>query len=330
MSQIDEAINTRDPLVILSSRLLRLTADPACGGKLRSLVSLRSGQEFFYQDRRVAFDGRKGYSFHDIGGWDECFPTVAACRGQAPSGDAYDYADHGLLWQEAWQAREAGGSLEMAAAVEPLSTSFHRRCAFEADDTLRLDYRIVNRGARPVPFVYSAHPLLAADEKTRVVLPAGMARAFNYLAADNFGLANGTWFDLPGPNPAGLTGPFRPERRTFAKLFSDRLAEGWCAVEYPDRDERLVMTFDVNALPHVGFLAQQGYDGLGDGYFAAEILLAFEPTTGVGDDVPTCLRTGTLDVLEPGADRRFWIRLTIERMSLAPAASRSGAWKTSE
>lgn len=314
MSREDEVTDMRDNLVTLASRRLRLTVDPACGGKLRSLVSLRSGQEFFYQDTRAAFDAGKGYSFHDIGGWDECFPTVAACRGRTPTAADYDYADHGLLWEDTWEVREMGGALEMIACAAPLDCSFTRRCAFESDDTLRLDYRIVNRGDRPIPFVYSAHPLLAANQQTRVIFPAGMTRAFNYVAADNFGLANRAWFELPGPNPVGIAGPYRPKRRTFIKLFSDRLAEGRCAVEYPDRGERLVMTFDTQALPYVGFLAQQGYDALGDGHFANEILLAFEPTTCVGDDIPASVLTGTSRILPPAAEFAFWIRVTIEPM----------------
>jgi len=185
----------------LASRRLRLTVDPAAGGKLRSLVSLHSGKEFFYQDRRQSFDGRKGYSFHDIGGWDECFPAVAAGRGTTTAGDDCDCDDRGFLWQQPWQVRPRDGGVDLAVDVAALGCSFVRRCAFEADHTLRLDYRIVNRGDGPVPFVYSAHPLLAADERTRVVFPAGMARALNYLATDNFGQPNGAWFDLPAPTP---------------------------------------------------------------------------------------------------------------------------------
>jgi galactose mutarotase-like enzyme len=314
MCRDGEYVSTPTSLVTLASGGLRLTVDPECGGKLRSLISLRTGHEFLYQDTRHGFDGRKGYSFHDISGWDECFPAVAACRGRASAGDDYDYADHGFLWQGPWSVSLRDGGLDMACDVTALDCSFARSCSLEGDHALRLDYRIVNAGHLPVPFLYSTHPLLAANDQTRVVFPACMARAFNYLSADNFGLANGAWFDLPGPNPAGLTGPFRAKHRTFIKLFSDRLAEAWCAVEYPDRGERLVMTFDVETLPYVGFLAQQGYDGLGDGHFANEVLLAFEPTTGIGDDIPTCERTGTVNVLQPGAERRFWIRLEIEDM----------------
>ena len=56
------------------------------------------------------------------------------------------------------------------------------------------------------------------------------------------------------------------------------------------------------------------YDSLGDGHFAGEFLLAVEPTTGIGDDIPTCVRTDTLNVLAPGGALSFWIRIARERM----------------
>ena len=307
-------LRSPDSPVTLESNGLRLGVDPACGGKLRSLVSKRSGKEFFYQDTRQRFDVGKGYSDHDIGGYDDCFPTVAACRGQTPGGDPYDYADHGFLWQGAWQTRQRNGVLVMNREILPLKCLFTRRCSFETDDTLRLDYHIANHGSDPIPFVYSAHPLLAANERTRVVFPTGMVRAFNFVAADNFGLPNGQWFDLPGKNPADLVGPFRLSRHTFVKLFSERLEEGQAAVEFSDSEERLVLTFDTKILPYLGFLACQGFDSLGDGHFAGEFLLAFEPTTGIGDDIPGCVRTNTLNVLAPGSSLSFWIRIAIEGM----------------
>lgn len=298
--------------VALSTPALRLEADPTCGGKLRSLVSLRSGREYFYQDTRPAFDGTKGYSYHDISGFDECFPTVAACRGRTPAGEMYDYADHGSLWQQAWEVREEGSTLEMTGEASDVNCTFSRRCSFPAEDTLRLDYRIRSFGRAPVPFVYSAHPLLAANEHTRVVLPPEMTRAFCYVAAPNSGLSDGAWFDLPCALQQDLVGPFSLCRRTFVKLFSDHLQEGRAVVEYPDTGERLVYTFDTTALPHLGLLAAQGHDSLGDGHFAGEFLLALEPTTGIGDDLPTCQKTGTLQLLDPGGELAFWICITVE------------------
>jgi len=301
-------------MLVLESRLLTLVAEPGHGGKLCSLVSRRTGCELFYRDRRTVFDASRGYSHHDIGGFDECFPTVAACRGRTDDGDDYDHPDHGLLWQRPWEARVTGGALEMSCALPSLGCEFHRRCSFASDAELLLEYRILNTGSRRVPFVYSAHPLLAADERTRVSLPAGMRRTFVWRAADTFGAADEAWFDLPGARPADITGPFRLERRTFVKMFSDRLSEGRASVAHPATGDRLILTFDTRALPHLGFLASQGHDSLGDGHFAGEFLLALEPTTGVGDDIPTGRGRGVPQVLLPGEERRFWIRLAVESM----------------
>lgn len=310
----DPASSLRNSL-ILESEDLRLTADAACGGKLRSLVSKRTGREFFYQDRRPAFDPARGYCYHDIGGYDECFPTIVSCRGITPDGDTYDYADHGHLWQLAWDAKIDGGVLVMRCHIPELACSFIRRCSFVTEASLLLQYEIVNRSRQRVPYVYSAHPMLAGDEFMRVVLPKGMRRAFNSMAADSFGLSAGQWFDLPWRNHADIEGPFRPTRRTFIKLFSDRLKEGRAAVEYLDCRQRLEITYDVKRLPYLGFYACQGFDFLDDGEFADKCLLAFEPATGLGDDIPGCLRSGTSRTLAPNSSIAFWICLTVEGLA---------------
>jgi galactose mutarotase-like enzyme len=120
--------------------------------------------------------------------------------------------------------------------------------------------------------------------------------------------------DLPGARPADVTGPFRLERRTFVKMFSDRLSEGRASVEHPASGDRLVVSFDTGSLPHLGFLASQGHDSLGDGHFANEFLLALEPTTGIGDAIPSGDGRGDPRVLVPGEELTFWIRLAVEAL----------------
>ena len=301
-------------LITLETEDLRLLVDPACGGKLRSLVSKRSGQEFFYQDARTDFDPARGYSYHDLGGGDECFPTVGPCRGQTPDGIPYDYADHGFLWQGPWQVLPGGAGLNMTCALPAVNCTFTRRCSFDAENQLRLDYHIVNYGAEPVPYVYSFHPLLEASDHTRVVLPPGLTRAFNYMSSEHLGLPLRKWFDAAAVDPALLTGPLSLRRKSYIKLFSGALERGWAAVEHPDSGERLVFTFDTRVLKYTGCLVSQGHDSLQDGHFAQKYLLAFEPTTGIGDEVETCLQTGTLNTLAPGAALNFWICLSVERM----------------
>jgi galactose mutarotase-like enzyme len=304
-------MGTPEHCVSLESAKLRALIEPGNGAKIRSLTSLRTGKEFFYQDSRRSFDGTKGYSYHDIGGMDECFPSVALCAGRTEAGAQYDYPDHGYLWQRAWDVLDvAPRRLALMCAIPELGCTFERTCVFETDETLRLDYRIANHGAQAVPFVYSAHPLLAADERTTVHFPPGAERA--YVAGANTGLTTGSWITLPGPQPADVVGPFSLNRHTVVKLFTDKLTTGQAAVSYPDSGERLTFTFDPHKLPHLGYLSCQGNDNLGDGHFVGEYLLAFEPTTGIGDDLETNIRRNTLAILEPGASFSFWIRITIE------------------
>lgn len=314
MFQEDNAACHGDRLRRLESKRLCLTADALCGGKLRSLISKQSGKEFFYQDRRTEFDPARGYSYHDIGGWDECFPNVAACRGTVPGGGFYDYPDHGSVWHHSWDARERDGVLIMSCELDELKCSFTRCCSFENENTLLLEYRIANNGESDIPYVYSAHPLLVVDGGTRVILPEAMTRAYCYVSADNSGFTDGQWFELSSMDQRDLIGPFRASRHSFVKLYSDRLEQSKAVVEYHESGERLEFTVDTAAVPYLGFLTQQGYDSLGDGYFAGECLLAWEPTTGIGDDLGACMRTNTLRVLSAGSCLSFWIRLRVERM----------------
>ena len=297
--------------IVLESPYLRVVVDPGNGGKIRSMRSLRTGREFFYQDSRRTFDAGRGYSYHDIGGMDECFPSVAQCRGRLGDGATYDYPDHGYLWSCAWEVEDVGAlEASLSCVIPALHCSFRRRCVLESDRTLLLEYTVVSRNTQAIPFVYSAHPLLAADERTTVHFPSDAARA--YVAGANTGAAVGSWMSLADPLPAEVGGPFQLQRRTVVKLFTERLTTGWAAVSYPDSGERLTFTFDPDKLPHLGYLSCQGNDNLGDGHFTNEFLLAFEPTTGIGDDLDTNLRTNTMQWLAPGDSWSFWLRISVE------------------
>jgi len=187
-----------------------------------------------------------------MSGIDECFPTVAACSGLTADGDSYDYADHGLLWQGPWEAAERNGGLDISCAPARLGYTFQRRCSFESESVLLLDYRVRNSGTARVPFVYCLHMLLAADARTRAILPRGMRRAYNYASEDTFGVPNRQWFDLPIQNQTDITGPWSLERRTFVKLFSDRLEGRSACVEHPESRDRLFVSCDPQALPYMG------------------------------------------------------------------------------
>ena len=85
----------------LQNDALRVELLPAFGGKITSLRSVRTGEEFllpplggYYRVSPFA-----NFSESDGGGFDECLPSVAACEGSPGQSSV---PDHGDLWRLNW------------------------------------------------------------------------------------------------------------------------------------------------------------------------------------------------------------------------------------
>ena len=63
--------------------VMELTLVPELGGKINSLRDARSGREWLWRHPRFKYKrvphGSSYVNEADTGGWDECFPSVAAC-----------------------------------------------------------------------------------------------------------------------------------------------------------------------------------------------------------------------------------------------------------
>ena len=296
--------------IILESDAVRIVIDPQAGGKIRSFFSKQSQSEFLYTDSKETFSSDT-FSLHDISGFDDCFPTVAPCAYPSGKRKGSMLTDHGWLWSDPWQAEITEDRVRMFRDLVDEDCFFERTCSLEDACTLRLDYLIRNSGAEPLKYVYSAHPMLYGDADTEFVFPETMKRVYVYLTINGRGLEDGTWMDWPPPDETTLNGPFVPEWGSVAKLFSEKLSDGRASIRHKKTGEALQIEFDTDALPHLGILLCQGFDAPENPNLQNEILLGLEPTTGVGDDLPTCERTGTLCELPPNQELRFWIKLSL-------------------
>lgn len=293
----------------MESDRLRVVIDPERGGRIRSFLSKRTGREYLYQDPRTEFSG-DGYSDNDVSGYCECFPTVAPCLQPSGKYGGKAMGDHGYLWQGPWQTQIESDAIVLSRAIPEFDCHFQRTCHLQAGCRLDLDYSIRNDGDEPFHYVYSAHPLLSGGPHTRLEFPPEMSRAFVYVALNAPEFHNQSWIDWPQPDNATLNGPYSGDRESVVKLFSDKLSNGWVAVHHTDIGEALQIDFDTSALPYLGVLVSQGYYEPYDG-LKGSVFLALEPTTGIGDDLPTCELTGTVSKLEAGQTCRFRISLTI-------------------
>src|SRR4051794_11943296 len=133
--------------------LASVAADPAHGGRWTSLRV--AGREWLWRRPDPARDSvRPGDPFVDVGGLEECIPTV---RGKP---------DHGDAWSREWQAPS-----DEDAVVDCGEFVLHRRLRSDGDAVVA-DYRLT---AQPgFRFVWAAHALLDLGVGASVELPAGL------------------------------------------------------------------------------------------------------------------------------------------------------------
>ena len=289
------------------SRLL-VIIDPAYGGKIRSLVSQRSGREYLYQDPRTSFAG-PGYSDHDITGMDECFPTVSP--GNYPHGRWQGLAlgDHGWLWDRPWRVESGTDLLTAAIELTEAPIHFERTCRLVARGQLQLEYAIENRANEPFEFLYANHLLLNADSSTRIDYPDEMRQAYVYLSYYMDDVTDGAWINWPPQHALGVTEPLDSHRGNLIKLFSPRLQRGEVAISHDEHRESLRIEFDVDHLPHLGILLAQGFGPTERDWRG--LFVGLEATTGIGDDLASCRATNSSVQLQPAEIFRFQIKLSL-------------------
>lgn len=304
-------VSTENKKIFLENDSVKVSFDADNGGKVYSFFSKKTGTEFLYTDPREVFYPEKGFPYHNLSGIDECFPTVGRCTCDRGHYKGRKFNDHGHLWQQSWNFMLDKDSFLMSVNIPEFDISFQRRCRLEDESTLVLEYEILNNSDAALPYIYSTHPLLFADEKTLLELPDEVTKVYNYVSSDNVNIENNTWHDLPLPDNADLTGPYSRNKEIFAKLFTQKLTNGWGKFRHTGIGQSFKVEFDNEKLPYMGILISQGHDSLGDGDFKGELLVAIEPTTGIGDDLIACSKTNTVSTLEAGQKINFWIRFSI-------------------
>jgi galactose mutarotase-like enzyme len=302
-------------LVQLANDCVAVSFLPELGAKMTSLKSVSTGREFLLQppDRpyRPATYGARFADF-DTSGFDECCPTVSEC--QYPNGE-FAHAilpDHGDLWSTAWQCDISDSELSFEARGKSLPYMLRKYVSLESN-IIVLRYEVVSTGTQEFAFLWSAHPLLAAEPGCRIILPTDVSDLFvNWSREERLG----KYGDSCGwpvartqegreVNLAELT---TVNAHTADKLFTSRLSNGECTIRYPRTNEALVFQFDPALVPYLGiWICQGGWPSMDHGHFT----IALEPCTGRPDSLWESIKMGECDVLQPGQTKTWELRLEV-------------------
>jgi len=297
--------------LVLQNSLLKVEFLPEFGGKIVSLRSVRTGEEFILPPLKdYAHIGCSAdFGASDGGGFDECLPSVASCEKIAGEPSV---PDHGDLWRIPWHAdSQDDGIIVLHAESVSRPLRLTRKASLE-EATLVLEYELTNLSDRPTSWLWSAHPLLRVHAGDRILLPDEIDVVEVEFSADDLFKNK---ISIPWPIArlssgilTDLSSVPRRDGSTAHKLFARMGRAGWCALYRRELGQGLVLRFDPNALPFLGlWICAGAWPSTGA---AKQYTVALEPTTSGADSLDSAVQTGTSRILN--AREHFCWRLDLQ------------------
>jgi hypothetical protein len=317
----------------------RVVIIPALGGKIVSLVL--GGRDWLWTSdvlpwTRVEPDDPATGRIHapsyadigDTGGYDECFPTVGACR--LPTWikgvGSLELPDHGELWSSEPETRvrtsAEGQSVTCTWNGRRLPYKFARDVSVSPKGEVVLRYGVTNEGRERLPFLWSAQTRLPLSPETRIVLPPDTRiriYAQHEMRIQDLGgehrwpmlRVDGRLADLSRPDSVG--------KRYACKLFADGQG-GRAGIE--EGDSRLEVLFDPSEVPTVGVWINKG------GWWPFRrtkgryMNLGLEPSVGAPERLDEALgKWNEAHWLEPGETKRWTLLWRAKRVEPTAGSS---------
>lgn|GEM_PF-198138 len=290
----------------LENSQIALIVVPTLGAKIASMVYKPSGREWLwsnpYSTVKPAQHGDCYTDKFDLGGWDECFPSVAKTTYPESPWEGVEIGDHGEIWSQPWQTEIISDkgtlALNMVATGVGLPYRFERTISInENDSTMSLKYSVENLSDHDMPFIWSSHPIFAVEPGMKLSFPTQEMTVFSSIG-DRFGQLGEkhTW---PVISELGVAaeGGGKTESKKYdlrvmpaldagyaLKLYGAAPTCGEVSLAEPQSGDKLTFSFDPAQVTHLGLWVNfNGWSGLDNGKTYYNI--ALEPAIGAQDDL---------------------------------------------
>jgi len=312
--------------VVIQAGDCALTVMPYLGGKIASITV---GDKELLQAPLMDYAPRThtmSFDAADASGWDECLPSVAACRVETDIGLAR-IPDHGDLWRVPWVETGApsgdGATLTLRGECFSLPLALQRTLRLSETPggwLIELAYTLSNTGSVAAPWSWAAHPLFAVEAGDRIVLPASV----HSLRVEGSGRRRlgdgGMAVEWPHAQQAiggrtDLSIVQGDASKIGDKLFTGPLGaqENWAVLERPSAGLRIRVGFDPAATPYLGlWICYGGWPERfePDEPGAKQMCVALEPATAPVDSL--AVHGPWSRTLQPGATAAWTMTVGIE------------------
>ena len=282
---------------------------PSIGGKMTSLRLKESGHEFMWQDPEGPVKLPSYGAFlpdYDIGGFQECFPTINEVFYPEHPWRGVVVPDHGEVWALPWNYERVEDGLHLWVHSVRFAYRLNKWVTMRAGGRLDLRYELTSLAPFNFRCLWSAHPALALRPGMMMMLPEGTRVRTEFSEHGRLG-EMGQLHDWPVTRDAegqqvDLSIIQGIEACTHDKLNTVGLTEGWCGAHDPQTGEYLAYTFSLKEIPYVGvWLIQGGWAPEGQPYLVG----GFEPCTGYPGPLDSAMAWGACMTL-PGRGKLGW------------------------
>ncbi len=295
-------------MIQIQSSALLVTVLPEVGAKIGQIHDRHTKQDLLIAPRRpyrtIPIDG--DWLQHDTSGMDDCFPNVAqGFYPQAPW-SATHLPDLGEWTHGVWDVAEADATkvvLQRTGNALPYFAT--KTVRFLDERSIEFSYIVENRGAGPIRYLWSAHPLISVAGAFRLELPPGDL-AFRTFPSDR---QVRPWPVYQGTD---LSRQWIPRGDTL-KVFVTGFSGGWCALHLPSHSLRF--TFDIQSVPVLGLWFNHYGFPAGEETFQC---IAVEPCTSPSDLLDE-LDPSAYPILLPGESAQWSLRLNIQSLASSKA-----------
>jgi hypothetical protein len=292
--------------ISIRGRFVSLVIVPEAGGKILQLIDNESGFNLLWQNPRVPV-GRTyaGAPFDDVwcGGWDDIFPTDAACEINVNT-----FHDHGDLWIGPWSwSLEKDDPEETVIRLSRDSVSLP--CTVEKWISVKreghdvsMNLRVTNHGLAPVRFLWNQHIAHAIGPGSRVHVPASTMGVIPP-APSLDDAREVSWPLYEGNDLSRLAGP---EADVLEFLYAKDLRAGWCAVTHPSHGVAVRIEFDKDVYRTPWLWRVLG------GWRGHYVLLT-EPCTSLPGTLASAIENDSAATLAGGSSLQTYVRVVVSR-----------------
>jgi hypothetical protein len=298
---------------LIENNNLAIQILPKTGAKIASIYSKKHDYEFLVQApgkkyRKQGYDGT--YVLGECSGFDDMFPTIDRCYYGDFPWEGTPLPDHGEVWSLEWDEIVRENELYLTVHGVRLPYRLEKRITFPDDDTLRIEYRLVNLSSFPLSFLWAAHIMINIEEPTRLLLPDSVRKGVTVFSKSGRIGGYGGEFDWPagrpGVSPAGTqldisrSDAVEDMEKYYLK---DKLKDGKCLLKYPD-GKRFELSFSAETVPYLGILMNEnGWNN--DGEWDSLYNIFLEPCTASFDRIDAAKLRNQCSIV-PGKSEYCW------------------------